>query len=382
MKKILSILIIILVLSSCTSPKESFHKQKTDLGTIQDSNGDMVLLLNTNIVLTSVNDDLKDELVNTATSKISEYHKLLDSHHYYLDNSGNPIVNIKTLNDSIGKGPQHADPIIIDCLEKAISLTKLTKGYFNISLGELSKQYSDKLLPYDSTNTDPDKAIIDNLVKGVLPYTDIDNYVIIDKDNKTIELKERDFPYSIDLGAFSKGYILDLVAKDLSKYNTSFLLNAGSSSIIAYTAEEEKDKVVWSIAIKDPNDTNGQLYMFTLQNGAISSSGDYERYYFLDNGIRRHHILNPYTGYSENYLRSNTLISNNAGVIDALSTALFNIEDPLEQEEIINNINTFYKDEISYILVKDDYNIEMTKSFKDILVENYTSNKISNTKIR
>lgn len=370
MKKLITLLILLLLVScniKINTTKE-LNKEKTFLGYISDINGDMILLLNTEVYLTTVNSSLKQTLINTATDQITKYHKLLDSHHKYLDENNNEIVNITVLNESIGKGPIKVDPIIIETIEEAINLSKLTDGYFNFTLGGLSNLYSDKLLPYDSFNTDPDKEEIEKLVKGIIDPKKMDEYIIIDKENNTIELKENDYPYLLDLGAFSKGYIIDKAYKELVKYDTSFLLNAGASSIVAYSNEDED--ITWIISIANPEDKNDQLLNFSLNNGALSTSGDYENYYFLEDNTRRHHILNPYTGYSENFYTSNTLVSNNAGIIDALSTALFNID---KQEDFINTIKKveeYYNTDISFLTIQDGLNIYMDRTFNSSIVGN------------
>lgn len=365
MKKIL-ILILILLACSCTVPNnKQYTKEKTFLGYVSDVNNDMVLLLNTEVYITTVNNENKNVLINEALTNITNLHMLLDSHHKYLDNSNNIINNIAILNESIGKEPLLVDPIVIDALKEAIKLTKLTKGYFNITLGELSNLYNDKFLPYDSTNIDPNKASIDKAINGIIPYESIEEYIIIDEVNNTVQLKENKEPYSLDLGAFSKGYILNKVYEILKKHDTSFLLNAGSSSIVTYTNDNEN--ISWTISIKNPDNNEDELILFSLNDGAISTSGDYEQYYYLKDGTKRHHILNPYTGYSENFYQSNTLISNNAGVVDALSTALFNVDDQNEFTSIINNINKEYKDDISFLLIKNGLNIFMNNSFKEKL---------------
>lgn len=382
MKKIV-IAICLVFLTACTtninSNKATLKKEKTFLGYITDESNDMVLLLNTETNITTVNSLYKDELINTAKEEIIRCHKLLDSHHYYLDDNNQRINNIKVLNDNIDNGPITVDPIIIDALIEAIDLTSLTRGYFNITLGELSLLYKDKLLPFDSTNTDPSEEDINSKLDGIINKDVIDQYIIIDKENSTIELKSNNNSYELDLGAFSKGYIINRVYNELIKYNTSFLLTAGSSSIVTYTNSEEN--VTWNVGIKNPELIGDNLFAFNLNNGAISTSGDYENYYFLEDGTRRHHILNPYTGYSENYYHSNTLISDDAGVIDALSTALFSINDKEERLQIINDIEKNYNIKVKYCFVKDNNETIMNQDFKDTLIRNESLDKIESITI-
>lgn len=378
-KKIIIVICLLLLVSCTTNNNSNIKKERTFLGNITDESGEMVLLLNTEVYLTTVNPLYKDALINIAKSQIAKYHKLFDSHHYYLDENNERITNIKVLNDNINKGPIEVDPIIIEALQESINLMKLTNGYFNISLGKLSSLYKDKFLPYDSYNDDPSIKDIKQCTKGIIEIDSIDQLIIIDEINNTVELKSKDELYEIDLGAFSKGYIINKVYDQLIGYNTSFLLTAGSSSIITYSVE--KENVSWNIGVIDPNNHADNMFTFNLNNGAISTSGDYENYYFLKNGTRRHHILNPYTGYSENYYHSNTLLSSNAFVIDALSTALFNVKNKEERIQIISNIEKYYGITISYCFVKDDNDIFMNNSFKETLINNSSLEKNENIEI-
>lgn len=379
MKKITIAFFCLLFLCACSPARSSLKKETSFLGYITDEEQNMVLLLNTEINITTVNSQYKEKLISTAEKETTKYHKLLDSHHYYLNEKNQRINNIKVLNDNIDNGPIKVDPIIIDALSEAIKLTKLTKGYFNISLGDLSSLYSDKLLPYDSYNEDPKQEDIEQKVQGIIKADDLEKCIIINKEKNEVELKSLNYSYTLDLGAFSKGYILDKVYDALLQYNTSFLLTAGSSSIITYKAPDEDIK--WNIAIKRPESASESLFGFRYDNGAVSTSGDYENYYFLDDGTRRHHILNPYTGYSENYYRSNTLLSTNACVIDALSTALFNVEDKETRIEIINNIKNYYNINIDYCFVKENENVIMNEGFNNSLIDEFTSNKIESVTI-
>lgn len=372
MKKLIFLLILLLLVSCTNNTNQIYKKDKYFLGYIKDIDDNMVLLLNTEVNLTIVNNNYKETLINAAKDSITKYHKLLDSNHYYADEKGNKLNNIKVLNDNIGKGKVEVDPIIVDALKEAMVLTKITKGYFNITLGALSNLYKDKFLSYDSINTDPDKYDIDNVLLGIIQYEKIEDYIIIDETNNTVELKANTNPYLIDLGAFSKGYILNKVYDELIKYNTSFLLTAGSSSIISYTNRDEK--INWNIALKDPNAIDSQLLVFNLDNGAVSTSGDYENYYLLKDGTRRHHILNPYSGYSENFYRSISLLSNDASIVDALSTALFNISNKNEIKQIINDIENNYDTKIAYCILDNDNNLFINNYFNDTLKEKINKN--------
>ena len=78
----------------------------------------------------------------------------------------------------------------------------------------------------------------------------------------------------------------------------------------------------WNVGIRDPRNREGVVAMIPLQDLAISTSGDYERY-FEEDGVRYHHILNPGTGKSTHAVHSATVIGATATTTDALSTSIF-----------------------------------------------------------
>ncbi len=126
----------------------------------------------------------------------------------------------------------------------------------------------------------------------------------------------------IDLGGIVKGYAVDQavrMAKDMDDTTTGFVDAGGDIGIIG----PKFGRYPWKIGIRDPrggqDDIVGVIY---LSNGAVATSGDYERY-FEENGVRYHHILDPKTGYPARKAISVTVIGEKLVDADALSTAIF-----------------------------------------------------------
>ncbi len=123
----------------------------------------------------------------------------------------------------------------------------------------------------------------------------------------------------IDLGGIAKGYAVD---------QGIAILQAGGVRHAAVTAGGDTrilgDRLgrPWMVGIRHPDDRDKVIARIPLEDAALSTSGDYERY-FDEGGIRYHHILDPKTGRSAGELRSVTVIGANALLTDALSTALF-----------------------------------------------------------
>jgi len=376
MKRLLTILFCLL-LCACTANSSELIKEKSYLGYLQDEDGKMVLPLNTDCYLTTVKPELKEEMVSRAKDLLYTYHKHLDSHKYYKDNNGNRINNLRVVNESFSKEVV-IDDILFEAIKESIEIAKLTKGYFNPTIGKVSDCYNGKFLSYDSFNTDPIPELLNGALSTVVPYDKLDEHIILNETNKSVTLiPYNDKEFEIDLGAFSKGYVSEKLYKELIKFNSSFILNCGSSSIITYNNPEEN--IDWTVGIKVPDKQEEMLYAQKLNNCALSTSGDYEQYYFLEDGTRRHHILNPFTGVSENYYREIVLSTNEkAGLIDALTTALYSIEDTNEAIKLIHEIENYYNIKINYCFVKDGYNLVTNKETKESFIDNYTSSEIKN----
>ena len=123
----------------------------------------------------------------------------------------------------------------------------------------------------------------------------------------------------IDLGGIAKGYAVDrcmTLLEQLDIHNA--LVRAGGDSRVAGDHWGRP----WTIGIRDPRDRKGVVAMIPLIDVAVSTSGDYERF-FEQSGVRYHHIINPRTGDSARELQSVTIIGPDATTTDALSTSVF-----------------------------------------------------------
>ncbi len=141
--------------------------------------------------------------------------------------------------------------------------------------------------------------------------------VSIDDDAGTIRLPRKGM--KIGLGGIAKGYALDRSVAALRAMGIdSFLLSAGGQVY----AEGEKGNRPWKVGIQDPRRERGEYFALVRVSGlSVSTSGDYESY-FIDKGIRYHHILDPRTGRPSDGPRSVTVISTDATLADALSTSI------------------------------------------------------------
>ncbi|WNS40965.1 FAD:protein FMN transferase [Paenibacillus sp. MMS20-IR301] len=201
----------------------------------------------------------------------------------------------------------------------------------------------------------PDQADIDK-ARSLTNYKD----VIVDDAAKTVKLAKEGMV--LDMGGIGKGYAADRIADYLKAQGLdSAMINLGGSSIIALGNKPNGSP--WNIGLQDPDQSRGtQLGTIKISDEVIDASGVYERY-FMQDGVRYHHILDPRTGYpSQNGLKSITIMSPNATDADALSTGVFlmGLEEGMKYLEAL-------PEDVEAFFITDDNKIYATSALKERL---------------
>ncbi|OGW23365.1 MAG: hypothetical protein A2077_06385, partial [Nitrospirae bacterium GWC2_46_6] len=201
-------------------------------------------------------------------------------------------------------------PETLAVIEKAIHASEKTDGAFDVTIGP-------EIALWDFHN----KAKPDN--KEIRQRLQLVNYrdLILDKNSRSAYLKKSGM--LIDLGAIAKGYAADKAVELMKKNGIKSGLVAIAGDIKAFGLKPDGEP--WKIGIKNPRQkTESDEIMATLEltDMAISTSGDYERY-FIAEGRRYHHILNPKTGYPADGCRSVSVIAKEGAVADPFSTGIF-----------------------------------------------------------
>ncbi len=315
MKKILAILII-LIFSSCADGKRRYEAESLQVF-------DTV----TKIIAYSNNKSEFTELSEFVFDILNEYHKLYDIYHDY-----HGINNVKTINDNAGISPVKVDKKIIDLLLFSKKAYTQTQGKCNIALGSVLKIWHN--YREDGIN-DPQNAKLPDLesLRKAASHTDI-NKLIIDEKNSTVYLADPEM--SLDVGAVAKGFAAQRVVKEIaSRKYTSVLISVGGN--VCATGAKPGDNL-WNIGIENPdNDGKDEMPTLQLKDKSVVTSGIYQRYYTV-NGKQYHHIIDPETLMPSAYFKSVTVVSDDSGLADALSTAVMCM--PYEQgKELIDSIS-------------------------------------------
>lgn len=260
----------------------------------------------------------KEEFTQIATDihdELEVYHELYD---IYNDYDG--VNNIKTINDNAGKNPVKVDQKIIDMLKMAEEAYEKTDGKVNVAMGSVLSIWHDYRTKGIETPETAQVPPMDKLKEAAL-HTDFSK-VIVDEDSSTVYLEDPEM--SLDVGAIAKGYATEQVARSMEAKGVDHVLLSVGGNIRAIGIRA--DGKPWKLDIQNPDLDSEEKSIDTLNLDGYSlvSSGDYERYYIVD-GVKYHHIIDPVTLMPAAYFRAVSIVCRDSGWADALSTAIFNM---------------------------------------------------------
>jgi len=253
-----------------------------------------------------------------------------------------PTSEVSQVNAKAADGPMPITKELFDLLTKAKEYSVLTEGAFDITYASVGYLYDFR------KRVRPNEAQITK----ALPAVDY-RHVLLDPKKQTVQFSQKGV--RIDLGGIAKGYSVDCgidVLKSLG-ITRAYVSAGGDSRIIG-----DRFGKPWMVGIRDPRKgSDDVITRIPLVDAAISTSGDYERY-FEEDGVRYHHIIDPHTGHSASKVRSTTIIGPAAIRTDGLSKTAF-VLGPDKAMEIYNRI-----DDIDAIIVKLDGTVVHSKGLE------------------
>jgi thiamine biosynthesis lipoprotein len=179
--------------------------------------------------------------------------------------------------------------------------------------------------------------------------------IVLDKTASTVFLKKQGM--KIGFGAIGKGYAADKAKALLMSQGVSAgIINASGDM---NTWGKQPDGSYWKVAITNPMNKNKAFALLPIKNGAVVTSGDYEKYVKF-NGIRYAHIIDPRTGYPAHGIISATVFAPKAELADALATSVFvmGIEVGLDRINQLPQIECIFVDDKGNIHQSDHIKIE------------------------
>lgn len=314
-------------------------------------------------------EDEFNEQCDYIEEQLNYYDQLFDKYNTY-----NGMNNLKTINDNAGKKAIEVDQPLIDLLNLSIERNRKISSKVNIAFGSVINiwhDYREEAESHDGVGTVPS----DEELEKANQHTSIDS-IEIDEKKKTVYIN--DALASIDVGATAKGYAIELIKDGLIEMGVDNFLLSGGGNVAShgqrkiqkegeFYLDDCADK--FCVGIESPQDGNYAASaddpdseneaVLVVQGESIVTSGDYQRFYQDVNGVRYHHLIDPETLYPAVHFRSVSIITEDSGLADFLSSAVF----LMEYEEGLKLVNSL--DGVEAIWLLEDGKIKMSDGLKD-----------------
>jgi len=281
------------------------------------------------ITVIAQDEEKANSYIDTAVEEITRIERLISS--------WDPASQTSEINANAGVKPVKVDEELYSLIKRSKELSKLTDGAFDISYASM-----DKVWKFDGSMTEmPSEKVIRESVAKV----GFENIILNEKE-LTVFLKLPGM--KIGFGGIGKGYAADMAKKLLQEKGVKGgIVNASGDM---NTWGNQLDGSPWKVAITNPMDKNKAYALLPIKEGAVVTSGNYEKYVSF-NDKRYTHIIDPRTGYPATGIISATIFAPKAELADALATSIF----VMGKETGLDFINQLPK--IECILIDDNGNI-------------------------
>jgi thiamine biosynthesis lipoprotein len=265
---------------------------------------------------------------------------------------------LTALNDAIARGEVfQADEEMVDLLKSATTLSEQSGNLFNPAIGHLIRLWG--FQSSDITEQGPSPAEIKRWVDANPRMADL----VFDGTR----ISSRNKAVMIDLGGYAKGYALDRAAQILRAAHVKAALVNTGGNILAIGQPGDRP---WKVGIRDPRGESAIAKVELHDNEAIGTSGDYQRY-FMKDGKRHPHIIDPRTGQTIDLVASVTIIASGGKDVglrsDGNSKPLF-ITGPQHWKEMAQRLGL---NEV--MLIDANRNVEMTPAMERRMVREAAS---------
>jgi len=258
--------------------------------------------MGTLVTVTAVASDKQagDRAIQTAFDEIKRLEQLLST--WRSDSE------LSQVNAEAGRRSVLVSRETLEVVVRSLEMAQLTRGKFNIALGPAIEAWS-----VTERQHIPDERALERL-KSLVDWTSIQ----IDTKARTIYLPHKGM--RIDVGGIGKGYAADRAVEVMKRAGAKGGVVALSGDIKAFGVLPERTG--FPVGIRHPREEESLIGIIDLQDEAISTAGDYERFFERD-GVRYHHILDPHTLQPARGCQSVTVIAKEGTMADGLDTAIF-----------------------------------------------------------
>lgn len=238
------------------------------------------------------------------------------------------------INQAAGIAPVMVSAETVQLIQRAIRISDLTQGAFDITYGSVDK----RLWNFDAAMTTlPDAKTAKRMVR-LINYRNI----IVDPQAQTVFLKEKGM--RIGFGGIGKGYAAEMAKQVLKTAGVKSGIVNASGDLTVWGKQPNGE--AWTIGIVDPNFSNKIFSYLTVTDMAVATSGNYEKFIMV-NGVKYSHTINPKTGLPVRGIKSVTIITPNAEIADAMATpvTIMGIEAGLDLINQVKNMEAILIDD-------------------------------------
>lgn len=324
-----------LSISSCTEQKKVYKKSRSVMDAF------------TTITVISSSKETAEEAIDAGFAEIEKLDKFL--------NNFEPESEISTVSKFAGIKTVHVSRETLDLMQKTIGISKITNGAFDPTIAPVYKLWKFSGRPANPSM--PSKDAIEHALKLV-------DYGKIKIDSAASEIYLEEKGMEIDLGGIAKGYAADKAIEAIKAKGIKSALVAIAGDIRGYGLNISGN--AWKVGIQNPRPVNPDsekpwediFATLNLKDSAISTAGDYQRF-FIKDGKRYHHIIGPAAGYpSESGLISVSVIAPEGYIADGIDTAIL-ILGTDKGVKLLESMG------IDGILVDSQKRVFVTKNLKD-----------------
>lgn len=283
-----------------------------------------------------------DRQMDALHQDLAEYHQLYDIYNHY-----EGVTNLYDLNHSAAQGPVAVDDRIMDLLVESKEMYETTSGKMNVAFGAVLSIWHDYR---EAGLNDPDSAQLPPTeeLTAASEHCSIDD-LVLDEEAGTVYFA--DDQLQLDVGSVGKGYAVEMVARAAEERGlSSAILSVGGN---VRTIGHKPDGSRWTAGIQDPwasvelagQVVNDAPYLVSvyMEDMALVTSGDYQRFYEVD-GERYNHIIDPATLMPADNFSAVAVLVPDSGLGDCLSTGLFclSLEDGQALVESLDGVETMW----------------------------------------
>lgn len=326
------------------------------------------------ITLYTKNEESFQQLYAAARAEYEHLHRLYDRYHAY-----EGVNNVYTINQAAGKEPVVVEDALFDLITFGKEWAPVAQGKVNIAMGAVLEKWHDvREAAGVMENGAPAKSSQKNSSAAPAERVDLPTrealekaaahcaieQVELDAAKKTVYVSDPEM--SLDLGSIAKGYATERVAQQMQQQagadGVHGIINAGGN--VRTLGAPIDGRTHWTIGVQDPRIGNADP-LVALRVGAdlsVVTSGDYQRYFVID-GKRYNHIIDPDTLYPGALYASVTVVAKDSGVSDFLSTAAF-LMDEAQTEELQKAVQEKIGEKVDFLWIYDDERVERTQGIE------------------